>query len=195
MVQTDTVAKQAQLNRKEIIKLTAIKIFAQYGYKETKTKIIATEANVSEGLIFRHFHSKSQLFAEIIELLMSQSHQNLRALQSFPGTPYQQIKALTEMMLDENHRYSFMIIQQARKSDAVPKEVTEILAKYPPDELLEMLVPFFEKGQREGVFAKGDPRKLLTWYFNIINSLTMQEPVDDQFGLPDTEMLMKFITQ
>ncbi len=194
MVQEETTStKQAPPNRKDMIKSAAIKIFAQLGYKETKTKMISTEANVSEGLLFRHYHSKAQLFTEIIEELMSQSHRNLSRLHLFPGTPYQQIKALTEMMLDEEHRYSFMIVQQARKTGVVPSEVNEILAKYAPDELIELLIPIFEKGQVEGVFAQGDPKNLLSWYFNIINCLIMQEPVDDGFGLPNAEMLMKFL--
>jgi AcrR family transcriptional regulator len=188
-----STSKRNQSNRKEIIKKSALKIFAQYGYKDTKTSMIASEAKVSEGLIFRHFYSKAQLFTGIIEELMFESQRQLNALQFLPGTPYQQIKALTERMLDENHKYSFMIVHQARKKEAVPTEINEIFTKYSPDYLIEILVPIFKKGQEMGEFSEGDPRKQLVWYFNIINSITMQEQVDGQFGLPNVEMLMKFL--
>ncbi|WP_373605042.1 TetR/AcrR family transcriptional regulator [Bacillus sp. AFS002410] len=182
-----------QTDRKMLIKQSALKIFALYGYKNAKTSVIATEANVSEGLIFRHFHSKAELFLQIIEGLMIESESELSSLQFFPGTPYQLLTLLTEKMLDENHKYAFMIIQQARKDNEVPEKVTELLSTYSPDYLIDLLIPIFIKGQESGEFLKEDPRKLLVWYFNVINSLTIQDLVDKKFGLPTTEFLMKML--
>ncbi|WP_373605011.1 TetR/AcrR family transcriptional regulator [Bacillus sp. AFS017336] len=182
-----------QTDRKMLIKQSALKIFALYGYKNAKTSVIATEANVSEGLIFRHFHSKAELFLQIIEGLMIESESELSSLQFFPGTPYQLLTLLTEKMLDENHKYAFMIIQQAKKDNEVPEKVTELLSTYSPDYLIDLLIPIFIKGQESGEFLKEDPRKLLVWYFNVINSLTIQDLVDKKFGLPTTEFLMKML--
>jgi len=47
---------------------TALKLFAKNGYDAVATRTIAREANVSEGLIFRHFESKQGLLNAIIEL-------------------------------------------------------------------------------------------------------------------------------
>ena len=182
-----------QTDRKMLIEQSALKIFALYGYKNAKTSVIATEANVSEGLIFRHFHSKAELFFHIIKGLMIESESELSSLQFFPGTPYQLLTLLTEKMLDENHKYAFMIIQQARKDNEVPEKVTELLSTYSPDYLIDLLIPIFIKGQESGEFLKDDPRKLLVWYFNVINSLTIQDLVDNKFGLPTTDFLMKML--
>ena len=38
---------------------SAINLFAQTGYDGTSTSIIAKEAGVSEGLIFKHFKNKT----------------------------------------------------------------------------------------------------------------------------------------
>jgi AcrR family transcriptional regulator len=181
------------MERKELIKQAAIKIFAQYGYKNAKTNIIAAEANVSEGLIFRHFHSKAKLFYQIIEELMNESHRELSSLQHFPGTPFELIKLLTENMLDENHKFSFMIIQQARKKNEVPERVSELFEKHSPDYLIDLLIPIFIKGQEIGEFLIGDPRKLLVWYFSIINSITIQDQLDQQYGLPNVDFLINLL--
>jgi len=169
-----------QTDRKVLIKQSALKIFALNGYKNTKTSVIATEANVSEGLIFRHFQSKAELFFQIIEGLMIESQSELSTLQFFQGTPYELLELLTEKMLDENHKYAFMIIQQARKNTEVPEKVTELLSKYSPDYLIDLLIPIFVKGQESGEFLNEDPRKILVWYFNVINSLTIQDLVDNK---------------
>ncbi|MEH7351072.1 TetR/AcrR family transcriptional regulator [Gottfriedia acidiceleris] len=182
-----------QTDRKVLIKQSALKIFAMYGYKNTKTSVIATEAKVSEGLIFRHFQSKAELFFQIIEGLVLESERELSSLQFFQGTPYQLLKLLTEKMLDDNHKYAFMIVQQARKKTEVPDKVTELLSKYSPDYLIDLLVPIFIKGQESGEFLKEDPRKILVWYINVINSLTIQDLVDDKFGLPTPDFLMKML--
>ncbi|MET3194139.1 TetR/AcrR family transcriptional regulator [Bacillus sp. OAE603] len=183
-----------QADRKELIKQAALKNFALNGYKNTKTSVIASEANVSEGLIFRHFQSKAELFFQIIEGLMIESQIELSSLSTFPGSPYQLLKMLTEQMLDENHKYSFMIIQQARNDKGIPEKVADLFAKYSPDYLIDLLIPIFIKGQENGEFVQvEDPRKLLVWYFNVINSLTIQDQVDPQFGLPTPDFLMKLL--
>jgi len=44
----------------------ASKLFSKRGYKATSTKLIAEEAGVSEGLIFRHFENKEKLLKVIL---------------------------------------------------------------------------------------------------------------------------------
>lgn len=45
----------------------ALKLFAELGYSATSTSKIAKEAEVSEGLIFRHFKNKEGLLTAILE--------------------------------------------------------------------------------------------------------------------------------
>ncbi len=52
--------------RENIISAT-IKLFLQDGYHATSTKNIATKANVSEGLIFKHFTNKETLLQAVLQ--------------------------------------------------------------------------------------------------------------------------------
>jgi len=45
----------------------AARIFAENGYARTTTKALATEAGITEMTLFRHFGSKENLFAELVE--------------------------------------------------------------------------------------------------------------------------------
>ena len=47
---------------------TALKLFAEKGYDATSTSLVAKNANVSEGLIFRHFNNKEGLLHAILDL-------------------------------------------------------------------------------------------------------------------------------
>ncbi len=54
---------------------TAIKLFAQKGFRGTTTKEIALAAAVNEVTIFRHFASKQELYAAILDAKSSGSRQ------------------------------------------------------------------------------------------------------------------------
>ncbi len=54
------------MTKKELLVDTALELFAQEGFNATSTSKIAKQAQVSEGLIFRHFGSKKGLLKAII---------------------------------------------------------------------------------------------------------------------------------
>lgn len=51
--------------KKDQILNSALSLFAKVGYKATTTQLIAQEAKVSEGLIYRHFNNKEDLLINI----------------------------------------------------------------------------------------------------------------------------------
>jgi TetR/AcrR family transcriptional regulator, transcriptional repressor of aconitase len=53
--------------RREAILAAAKACFARHGYAGTTTKSVAAAAGISEALLFKHFASKSVLYAEILD--------------------------------------------------------------------------------------------------------------------------------
>jgi AcrR family transcriptional regulator len=54
-------------SKQESILSVALNLFAQQGFSATPTSQIAKEANVSEGLIFRHFGNKEGLLLAVLQ--------------------------------------------------------------------------------------------------------------------------------
>jgi AcrR family transcriptional regulator len=54
------------MNKKENILKIALELFSSQGFDNTSTSLIAKKAEVSEGLIFRHFINKEGLLNEIL---------------------------------------------------------------------------------------------------------------------------------
>ena len=54
--------------RRKAIVAAAVPLFARKGFAGTTTKELAEAAGISEGLLFRHFPSKKQLYGEILQL-------------------------------------------------------------------------------------------------------------------------------
>ncbi|WP_262248769.1 TetR/AcrR family transcriptional regulator [Parapedobacter soli] len=59
--------RQKAESRKERIMREALLLFAENGYIDTSTKIIAQRAGVSEALIFKHFGNKDNLLSHLIK--------------------------------------------------------------------------------------------------------------------------------
>lgn len=65
-------------DKQENILKTALELFANHGFNAISTNKIAKEANVSEGLIFRHFGSKKGL----LEAILNQAYEQAAVLYS-----------------------------------------------------------------------------------------------------------------
>jgi len=192
-VQKSKKADKIREERMIQIEASALVTFAKNGYQRTKMSMIAQEAGVSEGLINRYYESKEQLFIKIVEGLMEESSREIHLLNKIDGTPLEQIKFLTEKMLDEQSKIGFMFIEQAKKEDEVPKRATELMMSYTNQNLIDYLVPIFKEGQEQGELIADDPRKVLSWYFYIVNLVVIDEQGDSTYGFPSIDMLLRFI--
>src|SRR5712671_3461664 len=62
--------------RRQLILAAAKRCFARHGFAGTTTKSVAAAASISEGLLFKHFPSKSALYAETLVVLIRQMVQH-----------------------------------------------------------------------------------------------------------------------
>lgn len=82
--------------KKELILETALRLFAKNGFDNTPTSLIAKEASVSEGLIFRHFTNKDGLMDAIVA--MSEERLNVNAERILQlSNPIDQIHATLDL--------------------------------------------------------------------------------------------------
>ncbi|WP_136608569.1 TetR/AcrR family transcriptional regulator [Paenibacillus dokdonensis] len=184
---------QIRDERKSQIQQAALKLFARSGFAGTKTSMIAAEAGVSEGLIYRYFTSKDELFTSIVRELMEEGQRETGNVPSLPGTPYEQIKALTENMLSENKLAFMLILRAIRSFNVIPKDAADILKEHSADAMIAPLIPLFKQGQEAGELAEGDPQELLHRYFHIVNALIIEEVDENPYGMPSSDMLMKML--
>ncbi|UKS25336.1 TetR/AcrR family transcriptional regulator [Paenibacillus sp. HWE-109] len=180
--------------RREQIKSAALKVFAQRGIAGTKMSMIAAEAGISQGLSYRYFSSKEELFTVLVQEAIEEAQLAIRNVNHLPGTPKEQLRALSKRMLDDSHKHYFLLLQQAQTSDEVPVKTKQIIDHYSPKDTIDQLVPLFIKGQQSGEFCEGDPYKLLILYLSVITGLMLQESPTNEGWLQEVDNLMKIIT-
>jgi AcrR family transcriptional regulator len=72
--------------RRQLILGAAKRCFARHGFAGTTTKSVAAAASISEGLLFKHFPSKSVLYAEILAEECAADPELHRLLELEPST-------------------------------------------------------------------------------------------------------------
>ena len=72
--------------RRQLILGAAKRCFARHGFAGTTTKSVAAAASISEGLLFKHFPTKSALYAEILAEACEADPALLRLLELEPST-------------------------------------------------------------------------------------------------------------
>ncbi|TVY04192.1 TetR/AcrR family transcriptional regulator [Cohnella terricola] len=182
--------------RRSQIKKAALKVFALRGLANTKMSMIAEEAGVSQGLSYRYFESKEELFTLLVQEALEEAQAAIQNIRSLSVSPTEQIKGLTLRMLDDSHKHFFMLLQHAQSTDDIPLKAKQMLERYSPNETIEYLVPIFRKGQENGEFCEGDPFRMLFLYFSVVTGLMLQDfQTPPGYWLQDVDRLMKIIVK
>jgi AcrR family transcriptional regulator len=155
------------MTNKEHILHTALALFAQKGYDATPTKLIASEAGVSEGLIFRHYGNKTSLLAAIIQMGFGQIAATMQSykLEQDPRQAIEaHIKQSFSLLLE--HENFWRLVQKVRNQSIV-REVAGQQILEVTQFIVEQLTGNF---RRMGV---ADPESEALVLFAIIDGVTL----------------------
>ena len=75
---------------------TALELFSKKGFDAVSTNLIAKEAGVSEGLIFRHFQNKVGLLQAIMQMGKEKVEPLLESIAELPDSA-QRVHAIMEL--------------------------------------------------------------------------------------------------
>jgi AcrR family transcriptional regulator len=96
--------------RRQLILGAAKRCFARHGFAGTTTKSVAAAASISEGLLFKHFPTKSALYAEILAEECAADPALHRLLELEPST--ETLVALIREMVRHFHEVQAMPDQE-----------------------------------------------------------------------------------
>ena len=161
---------------KERIIKSAIKLFADKGFHETKVEEIATESGVAKGTVYLYFRSKEEIMMSCFEFIFSRALKNYEIPDELNF--YDSIKMIVEnnfKFVDENMDFYRMLLKGLYSTNRDIKKEKVICEK----ELFEIAVGSMEKiilkGINEGKIKKDVSLKHLavTFLNTIISSLIM----------------------
>ena len=91
--------QQSEATRAALVK-TARKLFAKHGYAEVSIEDIVTRARMTRGALYHHFDDKADLFRAVLEVVMSDLLEHVKAAARAQGLPEKHLEAGIDAMLD-----------------------------------------------------------------------------------------------
>ena len=150
----------------------AAKVFARRGLAETKITDIAAAGEMSQGLVYRYFASKEEIFATVVERAMNGAVRLAQQAREQPGTPWEKLSwiiAQTLPDLRERPAYSLVVLH-ALTNEAVSVNIRELAlrqAKIMSEVIRELIV----EGQVAGQVVQGNPDELTLLYQTLLQGL------------------------
>jgi TetR/AcrR family transcriptional regulator len=192
---------KAEERRSQLLRI-AKKLFSECGFENTSTKAIATAAGVSEAIIFRHFTSKEDLYANILdqkadEIGIRSWGAELRAFAARKDDEALVLSVVKHILEADRHDPQFQkLLLKASLSGRPLRKITG--QRFSP--LHQLLCGYIKKRQKRGAFDKCDPRLAayaivsMPAYYGLAKILFGADELtlpEDQIALGFTRLILK----
>lgn len=162
---------------KQNIKEAALNQFSQKGLFATRIKDIAEDAGISQGLLYRYYASKDQIFTELIEEALDKMNEAVYTVHGMKvGAKEKVLMSLEELLstikTSERYRQTSRLITQAMNSTAIPENAQRSL-DIKRDVPYRIFAEIMKEGQNEGTIVDGDPYTLAVLFWSTINGLAI----------------------
>src|SRR2546428_6394119 len=163
--------RMAAEDRREQIIEVAVRLFSQKGFRGTTTKEIAAAAGVNEAIIFRHFSTKSELYAAIIDRKANSAA--MKALRSALAEAIEQsddrqvFETLAFHML-EFHERDDTAMRLLLYSALERHELAEMITRNHILKTHQQMGEYVKKRMAEGVFRRMDPMVAVRGFMGMV---------------------------
>lgn len=174
-----TINKNQQMREisKEKIRIAALNQFSKKGLFATRIQDIAIEANISQGLLYRYYSSKDEIFIDLINDALDKINEasyyvynlNIKANEKITLTLTEIYKTIEN---SESFRQTCSLIAQAMSSTAIPEEAQRLLNEK-RDIPYEIFAKIMKQGQEENTIVDGNPEELGILFWSTINGLAI----------------------
>jgi AcrR family transcriptional regulator len=171
--------RMAAEDRRQQILDVAQQLFSQKGFRGTTTKEIALAADVNEAIIFRHFATKRDLYAAImdqkaqspaVQEMRSQFEEAIKA-----GDDRQVFESLAFTLL-EFHEHDDMAMRILLYSALEGHELAEMIYRNHISKTHRQLAEYVKKRVAEGAFRRVDPMTAVRCFLGtIINHIMFKK--------------------
>jgi len=197
MPRTEKANQQIREEQRAKILKAAANIFARKGSTATMADV-ASEAGISQGLAYRYFASKEEIYTILIKQAAELSGGPAERIKQIKGTPGTRLSLLITYIL-ENNRINpgfSQIVSQVLADDTAPHELRQLVLRNGRiiQDIMRQLI--FE-GQATGEIANDDPDQLMVALMACINGLmkraTMLDPKDAPKNFPDAKIILRML--
>ena len=182
--------KEQKEERRKAILITALTLFVEHGYHDTKITDIAKAVPMSTGLLFHYFASKEELLLELVKM----GAESTKALNAGEAAAIPPDIFLTKF-LEQLFSYAkeqpwvfnmFVLMSQARRN-GMPEEARQVALSV---ESIDATAKMIKAGQKTGVFRRGDAMLLSRCFWASVQGIMEEMAMDKEMKTPDPGWIM-----
>ena len=181
-------ARMAGEERRSQILAVAVSLFSQRGFRGTTTKEIAQAAGVSEAMVFRHFATKEELYAAILDHKACSHDQFDPAVLAAEAIKRKDDRAVFESLAlgALNHHEKDPQFQRLLLHSALEKhQLAEMFFNEFVRRVYEYLGAYIRERQRDGAFVEVDPAIVVRCFIGMV----MHQSLNNNLWDPDRRLL------
>jgi AcrR family transcriptional regulator len=197
MPRTEEANQQIREEQRTRILNAARNVFAKKGRAATMADI-AAQAEISQGLAYRYFASKEEIFTILIKRATESGGGPASRIQQIQGTPVTRLALLISYILEDrkaNPGYS-QLMYQALTDDSTPNDLKQ-LAMRNGKVIQNIMRQLIVEGQAAGEIAKDDPDQLivalLACFEGLLKRASMLDPEDYKKHFPDVKIILRML--
>jgi AcrR family transcriptional regulator len=161
------------IDKREHILSIAEKLFAEFGYEGTSTRMLAKEAGVNVAMISYYFGSKQKLFEALVECRTSYTREKMVNLAKEDKDPWLKLNEVIDLYVERiltNYRFHRIMYREVslRQRSELTNNISQILVKS-----TEELIRIIKAGISEKVFREVDVEMTVATLFGTISQTTL----------------------
>ncbi|WP_026928634.1 TetR/AcrR family transcriptional regulator [Glycomyces tenuis] len=183
---------------RDAVLTAAVRVFARRGFAASTIRDIALEAGMSIGSVYRHYASKEELHAELLD----QGATGLVALAenlAGAGSPTELVRGFTTRFLDDlttdDGAAEFVVVlNHGFTTDTPPGTLDRLREAH--RSMWSAFEDLVRRGQAAGEFGDGSPAQLTACYFATLGGLTtMRIALRADLAVPDADVVLRILTE
>ncbi|SCW55964.1 transcriptional regulator, TetR family [Ruminococcaceae bacterium YRB3002] len=185
--------KEQKEERRKAILMTALTLFVEKGYYDTKITDIAAAVPMSTGLMFHYFESKEELLVEVVKM----GAEGTRALSGSADIPVPPDVFLTGF-LTQMFAYAkeqpwvfnmFVLMSQVRRN-GMPEDARRIASAV---DSIDFTAQLIARGQQDGIFRDGDPVLMARCFWASVQGIMEEMAMDRNMAAPDAGWIVAML--
>ena len=196
MPRTNEENQRIREEQKNRILNGARKAFAQKGPSATISDIAAA-SGVSQGLAYRYFKSKDEIFKALVEQATQVGFPVYQEILEMPGTPIERLESMIFRLL-ENRKQRVEFYQLSVKvinDQDIPNNIRKLLLNE-FETLRKVMKQLIIEGQKLGEVIEGDPEQFTMIISSCLDGLTrlaFHNPDQFKNNFPDVKIILRMI--
>jgi AcrR family transcriptional regulator len=183
--------KEQKEERRNAILMTALNLFVERGYYDTKIADIAAAVPMSTGLLFHYFESKEELLLELVKMGL----QGPGAIVDVPGVPPDVyltgfLKQIFAFAKEQPWVFNMFVFMGQVRRAGMPEEARRLAQSV---DAVTPTVKLIKKGQKDGVFHKGDADTMARCFWASVQGIMEQMSADKNMKTPDPEWIVSIL--